>query len=117
MASKKGGLGRGLDSLFGDSAALQTPAPAVRPAEPKTPVRKTSAKKHPAYPAKYTCCVCRLNNRNVVVKRLRSGHCGSHLLSSSACTAVRAEFSGILSTAFVAICHNINLPIIIQNII
>ncbi len=45
MASKKGGLGRGLDSLFGDSAALQTPAPAVRPAEPKTPARKTSAKK------------------------------------------------------------------------
>ena len=41
MAGKKGGLGRGLDSLFGDSAVLQTPAPAERPGESKAaPAKK-----------------------------------------------------------------------------
>lgn len=45
MAGKKGGLGRGLDSLFGDSITLQTPAPAEKPKETKKPVApaKTSA--------------------------------------------------------------------------
>ena len=44
MASKKGGLGRGLDSLFGDSAVLQTPAPVARPENAKPPAKKTAAK-------------------------------------------------------------------------
>ena len=45
MAGKKGGLGRGLDSLFGDSAVLQTPTPVERPAEAKAPVKKAAPKK------------------------------------------------------------------------
>ena len=45
MAGKKGGLGRGLDSLFGDSAVLQTPAPATRPAEKKPAAKKAASKK------------------------------------------------------------------------
>ena len=44
MASKKGGLGRGLDSLFGDSAVLQTPTPVERPAEKKAAPKKTAEK-------------------------------------------------------------------------
>lgn len=46
MASKKGGLGRGLDSLFGDSSILSTPAPVEEQkpaAAKKTSTAKTSA--------------------------------------------------------------------------
>ena len=45
MAGKKGGLGRGLDSLFGDSAVLQTPTPVERPAETKAAPKKAAPKK------------------------------------------------------------------------
>lgn len=45
MAGKKGGLGRGLDSLFGDSAVLQTPTPVTRPAEKKPAAKKAASKK------------------------------------------------------------------------
>ena len=51
MASKKGGLGRGLDSLFGDSAVLQTPTPVERPPEKKAAPKKTAAKKSEAQAA------------------------------------------------------------------
>ena len=51
MASKKGGLGRGLDSLFGDSAVLQTPAPAEKPKAEKTAEKKPAAKKNAEIPA------------------------------------------------------------------
>jgi len=40
MAAKKGGLGRGLDSLFGDSAILQTPTPVINPETPAAPKAK-----------------------------------------------------------------------------
>ena len=45
MAGKKGGLGRGLDSLFGDSSVLQTPAPVERPAEKKSSSKKETTQK------------------------------------------------------------------------
>ena len=48
MAGKKGGLGRGLDSLFGDSAVLQTPTPVERPAETKAEPKKAAPKKEAA---------------------------------------------------------------------
>ncbi|MBR0417212.1 MAG: ParB/RepB/Spo0J family partition protein [Firmicutes bacterium] len=48
MAGKKGGLGRGLDSLFGDSAVLQTPTPVERPAETKAAPKKAAPKKEAA---------------------------------------------------------------------
>ncbi len=51
MASKKGGLGRGLDSLFGDSAVLQTPAPAEKPKAEKAAEKKSAAKKNAEIPA------------------------------------------------------------------
>ncbi len=44
MAAKKGGLGRGLDSLFGDSSLLQKPAPVEQP-EPVKTEEKESGKK------------------------------------------------------------------------
>ena len=51
MASKKGGLGRGLDSLFGDSAVLQTPAPAEKPKAEKAAEKKSASKKNAEVPA------------------------------------------------------------------
>ncbi len=44
MAAKKGGLGRGLDSLFGDSTLLQTPAPAEQPERLKNTKEETKTK-------------------------------------------------------------------------
>lgn len=47
MATKKGGLGRGLDSLFTDSAVLQTPTPIERPANAPQPAYEGLQKANP----------------------------------------------------------------------
>lgn len=76
MAGKKGGLGRGLDSLFGDSSILSTPAPIEekKPASTskKESPAKTSAAAKKTQSAKSTFAVPKKQGQNAAAKQTSS---------------------------------------------